>query len=299
MTADGSSAPNVAFIGTGVMGRSMALNLIRAGFPLTVHTRTPARAGDVVAAGARWAATVSDAVHGAAFVVTVVGDPDDVRAVYLGPDGVVAHASPGTIAIDMTTSEPGLAREIAAAAGARGAAALDAPVSGGDIGARDGTLSIMVGGDAAVLEQARSVLAAMGRTIVHQGPAGAGQHAKLCNQIVVASTMIGVMEGLRYARAAGLDPATVLESIGAGAAGSWSLTNLYPRAAAGDYAPGFLVRHFLKDMRIALGESARMDIDLPGLALAERLYQRVVALGGASQGTQALYRAFDDSADDG
>jgi len=286
-------SPRVAFIGLGVMGRSMALNLIRAGYDLTVHSRTMDKAADLVAAGAAPADSVAAAVAGADFIVTIVGFPDDVRAVYLGPDGVLAHARPGGLAIDMTTSEPALAQAIEAAARERGIAALDAPVSGGDVGARGGTLSIMVGGGAEAFERARPLLEAMGKTIVHHGPAGSGQHAKLCNQIVIASTVIGVMEGLLYARRAGLDPDMVLASIGAGAAGGWTLANLYPRVVRGDYAPGFYARHFLKDIRIALAEARRLGIRLPGLALAEDLYRQLVDRGGGHLGTQALYQVLD------
>jgi len=285
---------SVAFVGTGVMGRSMALNLVRAGHRVTVHSRTRAKADDVVAAGAIWSDSVADAVADARFVVTIVGFPDDVREVYLGPDGVVARAEPGTIAIDMTTSEPALAREIHERARERRIQTLDAPVSGGDVGARDGTLSIMVGGDPDAYESALPLLRTMGTTVVLQGPPGSGQHTKMCNQVVIASTMVGVFEGLLYARRAGLDPERVLESIGAGAAGSWTLQNLYPRVVAGDYDPGFFVQHFLKDIRIAEGEAARMGLDLSGLSLAGSLYERVGEMGGSRQGTQAIYRALDD-----
>jgi len=284
---------NVAFIGTGVMGRSMALNLLRAGNALTVHTRTPQRAADVLEAGAVWADSVGEAVAGARFVVTIVGFPQDVRQVYLGRGGIIQSALPGTVAMDMTTSEPALARQIYSEGLARGIEVLDAPVSGGDVGARDGTLSIMVGGDRETFDKALPLLEAMGRTIVLQGGAGSGQHTKMCNQIAIASNMIGVMESLLYARRSGLDPEVVLQSIGAGAAGSWSLSNLYPRAVAGDYEPGFYVEHFLKDIRIALDEAKAMGLDLPGLALAESLYERVIELGGAKKGTQALYWAYD------
>lgn len=290
--AKGLAGTRVGFIGTGVMGRSMALNLISAGAALAVHTRTREKAADVVAAGAAWAASVGEAVADAEIVVSIVGFPEDVREVYLGGDGVLAAARHGTVAVDMTTSRPSLAREIHAAAAARGIRTLDAPVSGGDVGAREGTLSIMVGGDREAFETALPALESMGKRVVLQGPAGSGQHAKLCNQIAIASNMLGVMEALLYARHAGLDPMIVLESIGAGAAGSWSLENLYPRVVAGDFAPGFYVEHFLKDIRIARAEADAMGIELPGLALAESMYERVVALGGARQGTQALYRAY-------
>lgn len=291
MTGDDSRW--VGFVGTGVMGRSMALNLIRAGFRLRVYNRTKEKAKDVLDAGASWAASAGEAARGAAFVVTMVGYPSDVREVYLSPGAILESASSGCVAIDMTTSEPSLAREIYERAKARGISALDAPVSGGDVGARNATLSIMVGGDQEAFERALPLFRAMGKTIVYQGPAGSGQHTKLCNQIALASTMIGVMEALLYAQRSGLDPERVLESIGSGAAGSWALTNLQPRALRGDFAPGFYVRHFLKDIRIAIAESERMGIATPGLRLARDLYEKVVELGGELLGTQAIYKALE------
>jgi 3-hydroxyisobutyrate dehydrogenase len=213
--------------------------------------------------------------------------------VYLDASGIVASARPGAVAIDMTTSEPELAKEIHRRAAARGIRALDAPVSGGDLGARNATLSIMVGGDHDAFERAMPLFEAMGKTIVYQGPAGSGQHTKMCNQICIASNMIGVMESLLYAQRAGLNPETVLQSIGSGAAASWSLSNLQPRALKGDFTPGFYVKHFLKDIRIAIAESERMGVATPGLRLAKDLYEKVVALGGEAMGTQAIYRALE------
>jgi len=282
----------LAFIGLGVMGGSMAGHLLAAGHPLTVYTRSAARAAPLVAAGARLADSAAEAVRGAAATISIVGFPQDVRQVYLGPEGVVAAAEPGSLLIDMTTSSPSLAREIAAAAAARGIAALDAPVSGGDIGARNASLSIMVGGEAEAFARARPLLERMGRTLVYQGPAGAGQHCKLCNQIAIAGTMLGAMEALVYARGVGLEPLTVLESIGAGAAASWTLSNLYPRAVRGDLGPGFYAEHFLKDLRLALEEASSRGLRLPGLSLAERLYERLVAEGGGRLGTQALIQVL-------
>ncbi|MEO8082755.1 MAG: NAD(P)-dependent oxidoreductase [Ardenticatenales bacterium] len=292
----------IGFIGTGVMGAAMAGHLLDAGARLTVHTRTVARAEPLLARGARWAPTPAAAATDAEVVISIVGMPDDVEAVYFGasrPDGdalgeaavgVLAAAAPGTLLIDMTTSRPSLAVAIHAAAAARGIAALDAPVSGGDVGARNATLSIMVGGDVEAFDRARPTLATLGRLIVHQGPAGAGQRTKLCNQIAIAGTMLGVLEALAFAEHSGLDPTTVLESIGAGAAGSWTMTNLYPRVIAGDFAPGFTARHFLKDLRLALEEARTMPVELPGLALAERLYARMVEAEGRGElGTHGLY----------
>lgn len=294
MQAVSSDERQVGFIGTGVMGSRMALNLLEASYPLVVHSRTRQKAADVEAAGAEWSPDIPGAVRGSRFVVTIVGFPEDVREIYLGPEGIIASAAPGAILIDMTTSEPSLAREIAERASAAGVSALDAPVSGGDIGARDATLSIMVGGSRDAFEAALPLFEAMGKTIVLQGPAGSGQHAKMCNQIAIASNMMGVMEALIYGRRAGLDPQELLASIGAGAAGSWSMSNLYPRVVEGDFGPGFYVEHFLKDLNIALAEAERMGLALPGLALARKLYERVMELGGARQGTQALYRALED-----
>jgi len=213
--------------------------------------------------------------------------------VILGAAGVLAAARPGAILIDMTTSEPGLAREIEVVAGARGVGTLDAPVSGGDVGARAATLSIMVGGEPALLERARPLLERLGKTIVLQGPAGAGQHTKMVNQMLIAANMVGVCEALLYAQRAGLDPLTVIRSVGSGAAASWSINNLGPKIAARDFAPGFYVEHFLKDMDIALREGRRMGLALPGLELAERLYREVAALGHGRSGTQALILAVE------
>lgn len=299
MAAPGPLAgQRIGFVGAGVMGRSMAGHLVRAGADVVVHTRTPARAAPLLDAGAHWADDPAAAADGAAAVLTIVGYPSDVRDVYFGrgdgtdaaPGGILAAAMPGALLIDLTTSAPALARRIAAAAVERGLDALDAPVSGGDVGARDATLSIMVGGEAAAFARAQPILGALGRLIVHQGPAGAGQLAKLCNQIAIAGTMFGALEALRFAVSTGLDPTTVLRSIGAGAAGSWTLTHLFPRALAGDFAPGFAARHFLKDLRLALDEARDADLELPGLALAERLYARMVEDEGRGDlGTHGLY----------
>lgn len=286
------SETRVAFIGTGVMGRSMAEHLLKAGYALTVHTRTRAKAEPLITAGAAWADGPGEAAAGADFVITIVGLPGDVRTVYLDPGGIVERAPEGAVLVDMTTSEPQLAKEIAERAAARRLRALDAPVSGGDVGARNAALSIMVGGAPEAFEAALPLFEAMGKTIVHQGPAGAGQHTKMCNQVTIASNMIGVFEALLYAERAGLDPGVVLESIGAGAAASWSLSNLYPRVVAGDLEPGFFVEHFIKDLDIAIAESERMGLAAPGLRLARELYGELEAMGGARLGTQAIYKAL-------
>jgi 3-hydroxyisobutyrate dehydrogenase len=284
----------IGFIGLGVMGRSMAGHLLAAGHRLQVYTRTRGRATELEAAGAEWRASPQDAAGGARAVITMVGYPSDVEEVYLGPEGLVATASPGTYLVDMTTSSPLLAQRIHRAASSRGVHALDAPVSGGDVGAREARLTIMVGGDEPAFDAVRPVLEVMGKNIVRQGDAGAGQHTKMCNQIAIASGMLGACEAIAYARRAGLDPTRVLESIGAGAAGSWTLSNLAPRMIAGNFAPGFYVKHFIKDMRIASEVAREMELGTPGLDLALSLYEELAARGEADSGTQALYKLYAD-----
>ncbi len=291
MNSSTERAP-VGFIGLGIMGASMAGHLLRAGHPLHVYNRSPARAEPLLAAGAHWHDSPGAVAAAADIVITMVGTPDDVEAIYLGPDGIVAKARAGALLIDMTTSSPALAEKIAAAAAVRGLRALDAPVSGGDVGAREAKLSIMVGGDEDAFRRAQPILAPMGTKIVRQGGPGAGQHTKLCNQIVIASTMLGVCEGLAYAQRSGLDAATVLESIGGGAAGSFLLNNLGPRILRGDFAPGFMIDHLVKDLRIAHGEGERLALDLPGLTLALRQYEALAEAGEGRSGTQALYKRY-------
>ena len=283
----------IGFIGLGVMGRSMAGHLLAAGYPLRVFTRTPGTASALLERGAAWAESPAALARACDVVFTIVGFPQDVESVYFGADGLIGALRPGCVLVDMTTSRPDLAARIAAAAAARAAAALDAPVSGGDKGAREATLSIMVGGDRQTFERMLPLFHVMGNNIVHQGAAGSGQHCKLCNQIAIAGTMLGVCEAVAYARRAGLDPATVLQSIAAGAAGSWSLGNLAPRMLAGDFAPGFFVKHFIKDMDIAAASADALALDTPGLDLALALYRRLAAAGGSEMGTQALYRLYD------
>lgn len=283
----------IGWIGTGVMGRWMCQHLMTAGYAATAHNRTASRAAPLLERGADWAETPAAAARAADVVVTMVGFPDDVHAVYFGDNGIFAGARPGTVLLDMTTTRPQLAREIDAAARRRELHAVDAPVSGGDVGAREARLSIMAGGAAEAVAAVTPLLEVMGRRIVHQGPAGAGQHAKMCNQIVIAGTMIGVCESLLYAARAGLDREVMLSSIAGGAAACWSLDNLAPRILRGEYDTGFYVEHFVKDMGIALEEAARMNLAMPGLALVRQLYQGVVACGGGRLGTQALMRALE------
>lgn len=286
-----SKLPRLGWIGTGVMGASMCGHLLDAGYSLTVTTRTKAKAESLLERGAQWAATPREVAENCDIVFAIVGYPADVRDVFLNPQsGALAGAREGAILVDMTTSEPTLAIEIAEVARLKSVATLDAPVSGGDRGAKEGILSIMIGGDASTVEAVMPCFETFGKTIVHQGPVGSGQHTKMVNQTLIASGMIGVCEALVYAHRAGLDLPTVLKSVGSGAAGSWSLSNLGPRMIEGDFAPGFYVEHFVKDMGIALAESRRMKLCLPGLALAEQLYQSLVAHGGSRDGTQALIR---------
>jgi 3-hydroxyisobutyrate dehydrogenase len=288
------SALVVGFIGTGVMGTSMARHLLAKGHPLFVYNRTRARAQPVVDAGGRWCETPADVARQSQVVISMVGTPADVEGIYRGPGGVLEQLPPGSLAIDMTTSDPRLAIALAELGAARDVGVLDAPVSGGDIGARNATLSIMVGGEAGAFERARPILEVMGKTIVHQGPAGAGQYTKLCNQIAIASTMLSVCESMAFAKAAGLDPTRVLESITTGAANSWSLANLMPRALRGDYEPGFAVAHFTKDLAIALDCAGRLGLSLPGMSLAKRLYDELASGGDAAKGTQVLFRRYLD-----
>jgi 3-hydroxyisobutyrate dehydrogenase len=287
------SAPlSIAFIGTGVMGRSMAGHLQKAGHTLHVHNRTREKAQALLDAGATWHDTAGGAAAAADVVITMLGFPIDVETTYLGAGGIVERARPGALLIDMTTSSPVLARKIATAAAARGLASLDAPVSGGDLGAREARLVIMVGGEAAAFARAKPLFELMGKTINLLGGPGAGQHCKMANQIAVAVGMVSWVEGLSYAKKAGLDVAAVHATISGGAAGSWAMTNLAPRALGENYAPGFYVKHIIKDMKIALDAAAEMKVDLPGLALAKRLYEQVAAQGWEDCGTQALYRLY-------
>ncbi|MDD5676518.1 MAG: NAD(P)-dependent oxidoreductase [Kiritimatiellae bacterium] len=283
----------IAWIGTGVMGSAMAGHLLTAGHELALFSRTKSKADGLLRRGARWAVSPRAAAADAEIVCVMAGYPEDVEAVVLGPEGALQAMHSGALLVDFTTSRPSLAVRIADAAASRGILALDAPVSGGDIGAREARLSIMAGGTKEAFEKAFPLLNRLGKTVMHQGGAGCGQHAKMVNQIMIAANMMGICEGLLYARRAGLDPQKVLASVGGGAAASWSLANLYPRILAGDYQPGFYVEHFIKDLQIALDEAARMGLKLPGLALARQLYEAVRSGGGARLGTQALILALE------
>jgi 3-hydroxyisobutyrate dehydrogenase len=283
----------IGWIGTGVMGRWMCQHLMSKGYQATVYNRSKDKAQPLLEAGAAWGETPKAVSEKADVVFAIVGFPKDVREVFLGPQGALAGSKAGTVLVDMTTSEPSLAREIYEAAKAKGVHAVDAPVSGGDVGAKNATLSIMIGGDKEVIDAITPLFECMGKTIVHQGPAGAGQHTKMVNQILISGTMVGLCEALVYGHKAGLDLNTVLKSVSTGAAGSKALEVLAPRMLKGDFEPGFFVEHFIKDMKIALDEAERMNLAMPGLALVKQLYESVRAQGYGRKGTQALLLAVE------
>ncbi len=282
----------IGWIGTGVMGASMCGHLVAKGFQVTLFTRSRDKAGSLLEKGASWADSPRAVAEKSDVIFSIVGFPSDVRAVMLGEEGALSGSTEGNILVDMTTSEPSLAVEIYEAAREKGVHSVDAPVSGGDVGATNGTLLIMIGGDQEVVEALEPCWDAMGQTIVYQGAAGAGQHTKMVNQTLIATNMIGVCEALLYAHQAGLDLPTVMQSVGSGAAGSWSLNNLGPRIIDGNFDPGFFVEHFIKDMGIALDEANKMGLSLPGLALAKQLYLALQAQGHGRDGTHALQLAL-------
>lgn len=283
----------IGLIGTGVMGKSMAENLLHAGYPVAVYTRTKEKADDLIAKGAIWKTSIAELSQQAEIIITMVGFPDDVENVYFGSDGIIQHAEENTYLVDMTTSKPSLAQKIYNEGKKRRLHVLDAPVSGGDVGAKNGTLAIMAGGEQKVFEELLPIFEVLGENIILQGDAGAGQHTKMSNQITIASNMIGVCEAIMYAKKANLDPVRVLDSITTGAAGSWSLSNLAPRMIKGDEAPGFYVKHFIKDMTIALQSAQEMGLETPGLALSLELYQELAEKGYEDRGTQALIKLFE------
>ena len=282
----------IGFIGLGVMGTSMAAHLMAAGHSLTVFNRTREKAEGLIKRGAQWADTPGAVAAASDILISMVGYPHDVEKIYFGEGGILSAMKAGGYVVDMTTSSPKLARHLYEAAREREIASLDAPVSGGDIGARNASLVVMVGGDRGAFDAVKPIFELLGRTIRYFGPAGSGQYAKMANQIAIASNMMGVCEAVAYAKRAGLDPAEVVETISGGAAGSWSLSNLAPRMLRGDYAPGFFIKHFIKDMGIALASAEEMHLDLPGLKLAKRLYDELSARGMEDSGTQALIRWY-------
>jgi 3-hydroxyisobutyrate dehydrogenase len=284
----------VAFIGLGIMGQSMASHLLNAGYPMNLYNRSPEKMAALAARGARPCDSPAQAAKDAQVVITMVGFPNDVQEVWLGPQGIVQSAK-NALLIDMTTSSPELAQKLARAAAEHGHQALDAPVSGGDVGAREAKLSIMVGGEPSAFEQALPLFNCMGANIKLLGPAGSGQHTKMANQLIIASTIIGVCEGLIYARKSGLDPNLVLQTIGGGAAGGAQLNILGPRIVKGDFAPGFFIEHFLKDLGIALSEADRLGLKLPGATLSQSLYEQLAQRGLSRAGTQALFKYFEEA----
>ena len=281
----------IGWIGVGVMGGSMCSHLLEAGYQVTVTSRTRSKAEPLMQKGAQWQDTATKVAAASDVVFSMTGFPHETREALLGELGALSGLGPGTVLVDMATGPPSLAVEVAAAAAKKQVAAVDAPVSGGDIGARQGTLSIMAGGDAEVVESLQPLWSLLGNTVGHQGGPGSGQHTKMVNQILIAANMVGVCEALVYAEAAGLNLETVMESVASGAAGSWSLSNLGRRMMDGDDAPGFLVEHFVKDLGIAVGEAEAMHLKLPGLALSKQLYQALKDQGHGRSGTQSLIHA--------
>ncbi|UKS30828.1 NAD(P)-dependent oxidoreductase [Paenibacillus sp. HWE-109] len=284
----------IGLIGTGVMGKSMASHFMQAGYQVHIYNRTKSKAQDLIEQGAQWQVSPGELAERCQVIVTMVGFPSDVDEIYFGQNGILSHVKQGSYLVDMTTSSPILAKRIYDEALSKQVFSLDAPVSGGDIGAREARLSIMVGGAREVFDEVLPLFEKLGTNIVYQGAAGAGQHTKMCNQIAIASNMMGVVEALVYAQKAGLDPTTVLKNIESGAAGSWSLSNLAPRIIAGNFAPGFYVKHFIKDMKIALQVADEMNLTLPGLSLAKSLYEQLAASGEEDSGTHALFKLISN-----
>lgn len=281
---------NIGWIGTGVMGRSMCGHMIEAGHRVVVYNRSRSKADPLLRKGAAWCDTPREVAQQSAIVFCMVGYPRDVEQVVLGPQGILTAEVNGKVIVDMTTSRPGLATTIYDEANARGAASLDAPVSGGDIGARDATLAIMAGGDRAIFDHVLPLFRLLGKNIAYMGSPGMGQHTKMCNQVLIAGTMAGVVESLLYAQHSGLDQDAVIDVIGQGAAGSWAINNLGRRIVRKDYDPGFYIHHFVKDMGIALDEARHMNLSLPGLSLVHQFYMAAMAQGDQELGTQALYK---------
>ncbi|WAA11124.1 NAD(P)-dependent oxidoreductase [Fervidibacillus albus] len=284
---------SVGFIGLGVMGKHMAEHILQAGHPLYVYTRTKEKATDLLEKGAIWANSPKEIAESTTIVFTIVGFPSDVEEIYLGEDGLIPNGKTGSIFIDMTTSSPSLAKRLYEEGREKGISVLDAPVSGGDIGAKQARLAIMVGGDENIFEHILPFFQLIGKTISYMGNAGSGQHTKMANQIAIASNMIGVCEALVYAKKAGLDQEKVVAAISTGAASSFSLSNLAPRILKEDYSPGFFIKHLIKDMTIALQEAEKMGMEAPGLALAKKMYEQLAQEGEENSGTQALYKYWE------
>ena len=284
----------IGFVGTGVMGKSMATHLINEGYAVNVYNRTKSKADELVEIGAKWCDTIADLSKSSDVIISIVGYPKDVESIYLDENGIINNAKEGTTIIDMTTSSPALAESIYNEAKTKNINSLDAPVSGGDIGAKNATLTIMVGGDEEVFNQVEEIFNVIGQNVVYQGKSANGQHTKLANQIAIAAGMLGVAESIIYAEEAGLDIDKVFSSIEHGAAGSWSLSNLGPRMVKGDYAPGFYVKHFIKDMRIAIEESEKRGLYMPGLLKAKEVYDALSEAGFEDNGTQSVIQLLKD-----
>lgn len=283
----------IGFIGVGVMGKSMVRNLMKNGFEVSIYARTKAKVTDILAEGALWCDSIAQCAQGKDAVITIVGYPKDVEEVYFGQGGILENASAGCVLIDMTTTSPQLSVKIEQAAKEKGLKALDAPVSGGDVGAKNGTLSIMVGGEKETYTQCLPIFQAMGTNIIYEGKAGAGQHTKMANQIALGGAIAGVCEALTYAKKVGLDLQTMLDSISKGAAGSWQMSNMAPRMLKGDFDPGFFVKHYIKDMNIALEEASHVDLTMPVLNEVHDMYQALDDQGMGDLGTQALIKYYD------
>ena len=286
------ASTNIGFVGTGVMGCPMATHILKEGYKLFVYNRTSSKAQSLVDLGAYPCENPGQVAMNCDVIFAIVGFPQDVESIFLGPDGIVENAKSGSIIVDMTTSRPDLAQKIAAVAANKGIKSLDAPVSGGDVGAKSGKLSIMVGGEREAYDRVLPLFELMGGNVVYQGPTGSGQHTKMANQIAIASTMLAMCESLTYAKKAGLDPQTVLKSISNGAAGSWTLDNLAPRILREDYEPGFFVKHFIKDMQIAIDSGESMGVDLSALKLAKAKFDQIAEEGFLEKGTQSLIKAY-------
>ncbi|UJF15143.1 NAD(P)-dependent oxidoreductase [Jeotgalibaca sp. MA1X17-3] len=282
----------IGFIGTGVMGSSMVRHLLDAGYPVHVYNRTKSKADPLVEEGAIWEDSPAAITRNTDVIITIVGYPKDVESTYFRKEGILSMVDDHHILIDMTTSTPSLAIKIHEAGKKTGTATLDAPVSGGDKGAKDGKLTTMVGGDERAFEKVEKILETFSSKVMLQGPAGSGQHTKMANQIMIASTMVGMTELMVYAKAAGLDIERVIEQVGAGSAGNWSLTNYSPRILQENYSPGFFVKHFIKDLKIALKEADKLEIELPGTKLAKDLYIKLADAGNENDGTQALIKLW-------
>ncbi len=288
-----SKKTKIGFIGTGVMGVSMCGRMMEEGYSMTIYNRTKSKAESLIEKGAKWANSPAEVAAQSEIVFTIVGYPQDVEEVYFGENGIMSSAKPSSILIDMTTTKPSIAQRIYVVAKTKGISTIDAPVSGGDVGAKNGTLSIMIGGDKESVDTVMPLFKIMGTNMIYEGKAGAGQHTKMCNQITIAGTMIGVCESLLYAHKAGLDLDVMLQAISGGAARCWTLDNLAPRIVQRNFDPGFYVEHFIKDMEIALDEARMMDLSLPGLSLVHQLYKAVQAQGNGRLGTQALTLALE------